>query len=456
MAVPPTARRPVVTGNGVAIGGAIVALAILGLSGIVLAWDGAWWITHTGQTGTPTFLHGRVAGWVTQAPALVVRWLGGDAMALTITFGLGFAAVILAALVASWRIVRPDRDALLVFPMLGIGVALLPGQALLISEAVMAAALAWPLVLAAALGRVGRHRWLVGATVLLLATLHPFAIPIFLIAAAISGLTAWRTTDPGERTTASRFALLLVLVAALVAGRFILAATPYEEGATSLDRLAQQFRGSVAGRPLLAIAGASILGAWLVWRPRRDPLGIVVVGLVVGAIIVVLGGWAADPARWDQALMFRTFALAVQLPLIACAVVAAWRPEPARPLAAIAAPACAGVMIVVAVLQALAWQGVMGDLRAALTSAPVGCVEAAGLLPPQSPLDHWGITSLVLVLEAEAPRHLVVADTACADVDATDGVPIKIVEGVTQDRAPADGWLDLRAIAGAMAATEQP
>ena len=281
MAVRPAARRPVVTGNGVAIAGAIVALAILGLSGIVLAWDGAWWVTHTGETGTPTFLHGRVGGWVTQAPALVVRWLGGDARALTIAFGLGFAAVSLFALVASWRIVRPDRDALLVFPLLGIGVALLPGQALMISEAVMAAALAWPLVLAAALGRVGRHRWLVGATVALLATLHPFAIPILLIGAAISGLGAWRTTDARERATAGRFALLLVVVAVLLAGRYVLGATSYEEDATSLDRLVQQFRGSVAGRPLVAVAGATFLGAWLVWRPKRDALGVVVVGLVV-------------------------------------------------------------------------------------------------------------------------------------------------------------------------------
>jgi hypothetical protein len=62
----------------------------------------------------------------------------------------------------------------------------------------------------------------------------------------------------------------------------------------------------------------------------------------------------------------------------------------------------------------------------------------------------------VLTLEAEAPRHLVVVDTPCADVDTVDGIPTKIIGGVPQDRAPVDGWLDLSAIAAAMAAAERP
>src|SRR5215213_3915751 len=113
--------RPAPTTQPYRAGIALIVIAI------VIACDGAWFVARTAETGLPTFLHGRVLGWLVQAPALIVRPLVGDPSVLSIVLGLCFGAVPNVALLASWRIVRPDRLDLMAFPVIGIGLGLLPG-----------------------------------------------------------------------------------------------------------------------------------------------------------------------------------------------------------------------------------------------------------------------------------------------------------------------------------------
>ena len=427
------------------------ALAVLGVSGLVLAWDGAWTVAHTAVTGLPTVLHGRVLGWLVQAPVVLVRAFAGDPGAMALALGLATAAIPAIALAASWRIVGPDRRDLLAFPFLGIGLGLLAGQVVLISEALWVAALGWPLVLGASLGRLGRHRWLTVALVGAVAVAHPFAGPLLLVVAGIVAARAvgpWRDAEPDRRAAAGRAALAIGLAALLVVGRYLLFPSPYEAAAASIDRVLSQYRGAIAGAPLVAIAGAIGLAGWFAWRPRRDRLGLAVVLGVVGLVTVVMALWAADPARWERALMFRTFTLAIQLPIYVTAAWAARRPAPAAPsLEPVILAAVGAAMLIVFAVQAVAWNDRLGRLDAALAGTPSGCVEAAALPVAGSALDHWGLTSLVLVREGRAPGHLAVVGARCADLDASGGVPIKVVSGAVVDRAALDGWLDLRAIA---------
>jgi hypothetical protein len=198
----------------------------------------------------------------------------------------------------------------------------------------------------------------------------------------------------------------------------------------------------------VAIAGAIGLAAWLAWRPRRDRLGLVVVLGVAAVVTVAMARWAADPAAWERALMFRTFTLAIQLPIYAAAAWAARRPAPPAPtLEPVILLAVGAAMLVVCTVQAVAWNDRLGQLQAALRDVPPGCVEASALPVAGSALDHWGLTSLVLVREGRAPAHLPVVDARCADLDAMGGVPVKVVGGAVVDRAPVDGWFDLRSIA---------
>jgi hypothetical protein len=158
--------------------------------------------------------------------------------------------------------------------------------------------------------------------------------------------------------------------------------------------------------------------------------------------------WAADPAAWERALMFRTFTLVIQLPIYTAAAWAARRPAPpAGTLEPVIVLAVGAAMLVVYTVQAVAWNDRLGQVQAAVRDAAPGCVEASALPVAGSALDHWGLTSLVLVREGRAPRHLAVVDARCPDLDATGGVPLKVVGGAVVDRAPVDGWFDLRSIA---------
>jgi len=198
----------------------------------------------------------------------------------------------------------------------------------------------------------------------------------------------------------------------------------------------------------VAIGGAIVLAGWVAWRPRRDRMGLVVVLGVVALVTVVMAWWAADAARWERALMFRTFTLAIQLPIYLAAAWAARRPAPPAPsLEPVVLPAVGAAMLIVCLVQGLAWNDRLDRLQAALGGTPAGCVEASALPVAGSALDHWGLTSLVLVREGRAPTHLAVVGARCPELDATGGVPIKVVGGAVVDRAPVDGWFDLRAIA---------
>jgi hypothetical protein len=448
----PAGRGPTLAAWG--LGLTVVGVLIIGLGGLVLAWDGAWFVVRTLETGTPTFLHGRLVGWVVQAPLLVARSLTGDPTAFATIAGLVYAAVPVIALLATWRVTRPDRDDLAALSILGIGMASLGGLAFLISEAMMAVALGWPLIVAAALGRLGRHRWLAVGLIGALAVAHPFGVPILGLAAVAIAVRA--IDHPAERPVARRMIAGLLLLAALLGVRYLALSSGYEGEATDPGRLGAQFRGGLAGAPLVAIAGALALGLLLVVRPRADRGGLVLVlgtGIVVAVVMVV---WAADPARWERALMFRTFVLFSTLPLYGLAILASRHSRPTRGLSGAVMAVSGLVLIAVATAQTLAWRTTLDALQVAVAAQPAGCVEAAALPIAGSALDHWGVTALSLILEDAAPAHLIAYGTSCEALDAAGGIPLKVIDGAIVDRVPPDGWLDLRALADALRSEAAP
>jgi hypothetical protein len=215
----------------------------------------------------------------------------------------------------------------------------------------------------------------------------------------------------------------------------------------------------------VAILGGLLIGGWLLLRPRADRLGVIVVLALVAVVTVVMLSWAADVSRWDRALMFRTFAVFVELPFYGLAILAAVRrPQPAGPGASLAdaapgqppdlgrvvVPAVGLAMLLVYAAQTAAWRTNVDQLSTALRAQPAGCLTADAIKSTihGTPLDHWGLTSLVLVEEGRSPTHLVTYGLACADVQPADGMPIKILDGQVVERIPLDGWFDLAAITG--------
>src|SRR5690606_34284435 len=92
-------------------------------------------------------------------------------------------------------------------------------------------------------------------------------------------------------------------------------------------------------------------------------------------------------------------------------------------------------------------------LRDDLAGRPSGCLHVRDVVERPSPLDHWGTTALVVILEAPTPRHLVIEGPTCERLALDEGVPLKAVAGVVVHHAPVDGWFDLRALAGSLEAT---
>lgn len=460
----------------VRLGLAVVAAAMLvaGVGGLVLAWDGAWFVLRTLETGTPTFLHGRVTSAAVQAPALIAGMMTGDATVATLATGLSYAVIPFLALLATWRVTRPDRDVVLALAALGILVTALPGRAFLISEAMVAVDLAWPLMAAAALGRLERHRLLVAVVALAAGLAHPFGAVLVVLALGVAWVRGRVATGEERGVRPSRWlgALAVALVVVAV-GRTLALSPGYEASTFDLARLADHVRGGLGPRPLGAVTAAFLAAVAVAVVPKRHAiLGLLTAVVMLAAALVVLIPWAADAARWERALQFRTLALPVQLPMLALMVLTALRPEPdadpgpdptsdtqphpvpsVRPLPArIDVPGLtivAAGLVAVAVLaaQTLTWRAISERAMSAVEAASAGCVAGTDLPIERTALRHWGLTSLALLHEAPAPRHLVLARPDCAAVDASGGVPIKVLEGAVVDRVPPDGPLDLRPLA---------
>jgi hypothetical protein len=438
-------EAPVVLGIGLVVAG-LLAVGVLGLG---LAWDGAWYVLRATDTGSPMFLHGRLVHVIPQAPMVVLRGFVEDPMLLGAVFGIGYALIPALALLASWLIVRRTRPELIIWPLMSIGLVSLPGAALLQSEALHVASLVWPCLLAVATGQTRRHVWIVVTAAGAMAIAHPLAVPLFAVLAGVA-VANREGGSRGERgIVASAFALLTILVAA----RYLLGATPYEAEAISIERLGWQFRASVAGAPLVVIGAVYAIGMLIVLRrmvPTRLALIASLAAVTAGG--VAMAAWAASGVSWERALAYRGWVVILVAPLILGAAVSALRGPDHRPsLRRVLAPAIGTVTLVVLLVQGGTWQGTLRRLAADLDASPPGCVDVATLpWVATTPLDHWGLTSLSLVVEGRAPGRMIAHGAACDDLDTVGGLPVKILDGVVADRRPGDGWYDLAALLAAM------
>lgn len=409
-------------------------LAIAALARLPFTWDGAWFFVHAMDSGAPTFLFRRAIHAILQAPALVSRPLVDDIAVPAFLFSAAYALVPLVAVLAAWRVVRQDRPALILWPMLGVAMAALPGQAFFVSESGMVAHFAWPLVLAAATGRIHRHRRLLVGLAVAISVSHPYGGP----ALVLVGLVAWIARVRGIGHDDWRAGLAFVTAGAFLALVALWLRTPYELDASSLDRLISQFRGGVTGPSAMAPITAWLIGigAFLPIPARVRTAALV--GLL-GFAALLLVPWSLDGAAWSQALRYRAWFVFLTLPLYAMAVLDAHRASrwTDRRLGSIGAPL---VMALVLAGQSMSWLELQARLANSIATAPPGCVTAAQVAwLASTPLHHWSTTSLGLTLEGRDPKHLVIVDGACDGAVSDGRVTIKSTP-YDQDHRPVDGW----------------
>jgi hypothetical protein len=409
-------------------------LALSAVARLPFTWDGAWFFARAMDTGTPTFLYRRAIHVLIQAPALATRAFVDDPAVLSLVFSAAYAMVPLVALFAAWRVVRDDRPDLIVWPVLGIALVAVPGQAFFISESTIVAHLAWPIVLAALLGRIRRHRVMVAGLALAIAVSHPYGGPA-LAAVGVVALVSRSWSGGSGRPWA---AALLVLTGATLILASLALRSSYEADASSLERLIAQFRGGVWGPIAIApvAAWAIGLGAFVHLRERAR---LAATTVMLAATVLVLVPWALDPAAWGDALRYRAWLLFLTLPLFVMAVIDARRSSPwiDRRLVTVGAPA---VMALVLAAQSLSWVGLQTRLAVSLAATPPGCVLRSQVDWIESTaLDHWATTSLGIVLEGRSPDHLVLIDRPCDGAVDAARVTIKLTPFDRDDR-PVPGW----------------
>jgi hypothetical protein len=300
----------------------LTAFVVTTLVGAPLSWDGSYVLFSALDTQGAFIPHGRLPDHILQAPLLAAARFTSDMNVLKAAFSLTYTLVPLLSLAASWWLVRRRAPALFLWPALGIGLVALPGQFCFVSEAIMAAELGWPLVLAMLLG-VRRWDLLLVPLVAVVFLLHMVSAVVLLTAAVAGAVMLIR---PDQRSRLS--VVLVVALASLSIARLLVPLNSYEQDMLSAAAIGWAWSNAVPGAPAGAVilalvaGGAAIYATRLLLGGQTQPatrLGLLAVGAVAGAGVVLLF-WALDPQMWARAIGYRWWVALFGLPFMAGAL----------------------------------------------------------------------------------------------------------------------------------------
>lgn len=428
-------------GSRTALSLVVLGALIAAVMGTALSWDGSWYLFNVLESQAPFTPHGRVVNTVLQAPTLLAQSFTDRLGVLRLVFGMTYLAVPVVALVGSWLVVRQRRPDMLVWPALAICLATTAGQVNPSSEALQAAQLVWPPLLAAIVG-LHLHRrdglpWLiVCAAGLFVAVAHPFGAPLLMVVLLVSLIyRRWSVAAVAAALVAFSIAWAALTIDAYQTERL--------SGATISYGLAQ----AIAGAPLISLLLVGVSGACIAIASRSTHpaiFGVVAAGAAMLSVIVLIP-WAADPYAWNGAIEFRTFAGIVILPMVAMAVFDG-RAEPVagstwrRRTTVIAA---AGFAIILAV-QGFSIRSLDEPVVFAIRTTQAGCIPQEALPGvPGTMLESWATPSRSLLFGARQVTSIVLWGDLCQKL-ATDNV-VTLVSG-DQRSLDTSGWFDLRGL----------
>ena len=418
--------------------------------GAALAWDSGGIFFQLLDTRAPVTPNQRWVNAVAQLPALLASRVTDNLALLGFVFGLTWALVPLGALAAAWLLARRRAPELFVWPVMAVGLGLLPGLFYLGTEADVALVLVWPLFLATLLG-VARPLWpVVAVCAILLAISHPYAIGLFALLAALALLL--RRREGRHRRELVGWALAFGLLAGLTALRFLLFHTGYERDQLSRGALAWNFLVALRGYPAAALGGTAVAALLAQALPhagtraaRRAARAAQAIALLLVAACLLL--WARDPHQWAQANKYGYPALPITLGFLALALL-----DRARLRAAPAAARRAwgprlrtiGQVALVAALvlsvQGAAWFGLTQQLRRAIATSPTACLAMAPLgWLRGTPLDAFSTPAYALLLQGRTPARLVLGGNGCGEEQFGTGVALNQF----YTRGWQGGWFDL-------------
>jgi hypothetical protein len=407
--------------TGQTVLGITAAASLVGaIGGLPLVWDGSFLLFSVLNDQQPILTYNRFVNTLLTAPVLAASALTEDFGILRLVFNLSYEAVPFVALLASWVVVRRARPDLFVWPVLGIGLALLPGFAVPTASSLIAAQLFWPLFLAALVPTSSKRVLALAATLgAIVAFSHPIALAL-LVLLAIAG---W--IERGRSRPAGLAWLTGCLALALLNGLWLTSQLdPYQariaEPIVALTILANALMGPQSlGLAFTAFA------AWLLYRGGRHPLAHGRAGTTIAIAALPFVVWAAIPSLWGNVIDFRVAALPCTVPLLVLAWLDARSPVRLLEERRQAALAAAVVMLAVVVVLSAGWAILAARVESAAARAS-GCVPAESIEGyPDSALGNVWITPLSLVLQGREVHAFVEPMSACAST----GWPARLPAG---------------------------
>ena len=433
----------------VAVSLVLVLLATLFavVSDAALSWDGSHYLFRTLNDQSPFVPHERTINVPLHWAVLAVGHLTENAALLRATFGVAHVVFPLLSLVASWWVVRDHAPALLVWPAIGIGVALLPGIFNFSSEAIKTYVLFWPVLLAVLLGMRDIHAPLVAFILLLGFIAHPAAGALMLFVGAIALVVAL--------TQRARWAVMLAWSLAMVLGailRISLVRPGYESSELSIDKQIGYFEIAVWGLPLAALVLALLASLLVLFEGRAttyvggrrpSPMRIGALVALAGAGVILVY-WAAHGRMWTEAVYFRSFGL--YMTGLWMALATADHLLYARSAALrVAQHGRDAVVLMAAVVfaatigaQGAEFMRLTGELRDAMAESGAPCIPQSSLgRLTETAAGNYAVGPYAVVIQGRTPEHLVMADESCPTVRA--GGPVRLVWW--EEYQP--GWFDL-------------
>jgi hypothetical protein len=408
-------------------GGLILTVALAALAQIVasfclmvLTWDGAGYVFNTIQRGHAAVPNSRYSDYPLLAVVALFSFLINDSRWLACIYGLVLAVLPLGSLLLSFHFLSgPQRKGLRVWPVLGILLSVLPGQAFLVAEAIPVAQVSWAVwAIAAADISISSFVWL-GMLSLFLFFLHPSSALAYAVTGGLFVGKAWVVTN--QRRSNVWLGAIFLGLAAVRLWYALATANSYERGEESFSQNYLAFRDALPSLrmlPVVYLLGLTVLGGVTRRIPKRYLIWLE--GLMLAVLLVYGVAWAADPKVWVSAFTFRRFVFVGTLPLV---VMGGWhwRYEQAsradeslglsdHRLNWILAGSAA-VFFMVFATQSFSWRQELSRFEADLDRCdkPVATIDDLPWIA-HSPLHHWASTQLSCVVQGKKVKTVFALD----------------------------------------------
>jgi hypothetical protein len=387
---------------------------------MVLTWDGAGYVFNTIQRGHAAVPNSRYSDYPLLAVVSLFSFLINDSRWLAGIYGLVLAVLPLGSLLLGFHFLSgPRRKRLRVWPVLGILLSVLPGQAFLVAEAVPVAQVSWAVwAIAAADISISSLVWL-GILNLFLFFLHPSSALAYAVTGGLFIGKAWVATS--QRRSNTWLGAIFLGLAAIRLWYALATANSYERGEESFSQNYLACRDALPSLwmlPVVYLLGLTVLGDVTRRIPKRTLIWLA--GLMLAVLLVYGVAWAADPKVWVSAFTFRRFVFVGTLPLVVMGGLH-WRFEQASRIDDASERSddrlgwimagSAAVFFIVFATQSFSWRQELSHFEADLNRCdkPVATIDDLPWIA-HSPLHHWASTQLSCVVQGKKVKTVFALD----------------------------------------------